>query len=89
MSPELPTTSPAAEPALSDPAGRALTRAQSLGEAPTVNPRRGKLPGVAITPDRTWVALGWGLATLVVLVCATLVTVLYGDKVGGFIYANF
>lgn len=62
---------------------------QSLGEVPAVNPRRGKLPGVVATPDRTVVAALWGLATLAVLVAASIVTVVFGDRIGGFIYANF
>lgn len=69
--------------------GRLLDRLQGLGDVPIVNPRRGKLPGIALTPDRPLAALAWGLATFAVLVAAAIVTVVFGDSIGGFIYANF
>lgn len=56
---------------------------------PVVNPRRGKLARVEVTPDHRWVALGWGVLTFVVLVAAAVVTVTFGDSIGGFIYATF
>lgn len=54
-----------------------------------MNTRRGKLPGVVLTPDRPWIAVAWGLATLAVLIAAAIVTIVFGDSIGGFIYANF
>lgn len=62
---------------------------QARGDVPAVNPRRGKLSGVVVTPDRTSIAVLWGVATLAVLVAAAIVTVVFGDQIGGFIYANF
>ncbi len=72
-----------------DPIGRALDALQALGATPVVNPRRGRLPGVEPTPDRVRSALAWGVFALVVLLAATVVTVVFGDHLGGFIYANF
>lgn len=84
MSRDTPTSSPGR-----DPASRALDWLQARGEAPAVNPRRGKLPGVVVTADRTAIAVAWGVGTLLVLVAATIVTMVFGDQIGGFIYANF